>query len=609
MEAAVAKMLAKDPNDRFATMTRMVDALRRGLENGEVMDDEVARRRESVPPPSVSRVMQKLGMQSDAPLPAPVAPAPALASASAPAAKPFDGKSTQVGTPPAPAAAAAPKPAAVEAPISVTNTQPLARVAQPPAMPAPSPSPATTAPLLPAMPAPSATAPLPQMSSRRRTGTPRVGVPVVHDAESADAEPADDSQQPVAGLIDDSMSRTRRGVGESSGRVARPAASSGSAAQSAPRSQSSLSGRVQRPAEDPLNSSQVWFDAGDDDSKVRARKAFAPSLSDLDEYEPPKKNRIGLYAAIGAFLLAGGGVVLAFVGGSHGDHKTPPAPPAVAAVLPADAAASAVIPTPDPATPPAPAPLGSAQVVAVASPPVAPPPVAPVAPLRGHAPTAHAPTAHAPTAHAPTAHAPSRHASHDDPTGFTAPSYTPAVDRTPPPGMDDDPSSRRPTGLGGPRPAPTAPAHPSGVGGANGPVDPYAQTDAPADAGGDKKSEFYANLGTQQLASGDTAGAAASYQRATEIDPKNVTAVTGLGEIALRQGLFGDAIAHLNHAAKLAPRSSRVFTLLGEAYMNSGNNAQAVANFKKALQLDPDNSRAREGFNDASARVPPPTDD
>jgi cytochrome c-type biogenesis protein CcmH/NrfG len=52
-----------------------------------------------------------------------------------------------------------------------------------------------------------------------------------------------------------------------------------------------------------------------------------------------------------------------------------------------------------------------------------------------------------------------------------------------------------------------------------------------------------------------------------------------------------------------------VFTLLGEAYMNSGNNAQAVANFKKALQLDPDNSRAREGFNDASARVPPPTDD
>nr|MBA3539964.1 serine/threonine protein kinase [Deltaproteobacteria bacterium] len=63
MEAAVAKMLAKDPVNRFATTTRMVDALRRGLETGEVMDDEIARRRESVPPPSVSRVMQKMGMQ------------------------------------------------------------------------------------------------------------------------------------------------------------------------------------------------------------------------------------------------------------------------------------------------------------------------------------------------------------------------------------------------------------------------------------------------------------------------------------------------------------------------------------------------------------------
>ncbi|MBA2540327.1 MAG: serine/threonine protein kinase, partial [Deltaproteobacteria bacterium] len=65
MEAAAAKMLAKDPENRFATTTRMVDALRRGLETGEVMEDEVARRRESVPPPSVSRVMQKMGLTAE----------------------------------------------------------------------------------------------------------------------------------------------------------------------------------------------------------------------------------------------------------------------------------------------------------------------------------------------------------------------------------------------------------------------------------------------------------------------------------------------------------------------------------------------------------------
>src|SRR6185436_17680856 len=87
MEAAVTKMLAKDPENRFATTTRMVEALRRGLETGEVMDDEVARRRESIPPPSVSRVMQKMGItqeQVDAretPAPVAAAPAPAVADA------------------------------------------------------------------------------------------------------------------------------------------------------------------------------------------------------------------------------------------------------------------------------------------------------------------------------------------------------------------------------------------------------------------------------------------------------------------------------------------------------------------------------------------------
>jgi hypothetical protein len=42
--------------------------------------------------------------------------------------------------------------------------------------------------------------------------------------------------------------------------------------------------------------------------------------------------------------------------------------------------------------------------------------------------------------------------------------------------------------------------------------------------------------------------------------------------------------------------------------LNSGNNNEAANQFKKALQLDPDNSRARDGYNEASSRVPPPGD-
>jgi len=142
------------------------------------------------------------------------------------------------------------------------------------------------------------------------------------------------------------------------------------------------------------------------------------------------------------------------------------------------------------------------------------------------------------------------------------------------------------------------------------PKDPYGSDDAPSDGvTPEKKAEFFANVGAQQLISGDTAGAAANFKKALELDGKNIPATTGMGEIALRQGLFGDAIAHLSRAAKLAPRSSKVFTLLGEAYLNSGNSAQAAAQFKKALQLDPDNARARDGYNEASSRVPAPSDE
>jgi Tfp pilus assembly protein PilF len=152
-----------------------------------------------------------------------------------------------------------------------------------------------------------------------------------------------------------------------------------------------------------------------------------------------------------------------------------------------------------------------------------------------------------------------------------------------------------------------------GVSGTDAPQDPYGTggvaTDPGDSAAPDKKAEFYASLGQSQLNAGDTAGAASNFKKALELDSKNVNAVIGMGDIALRQGLFGDAIAHLKKAAKMAPRNSQVFTLLGEAYLNAGQNAIAADNFKKALQLDPDNSRAREGYNDASSKVPPAEDD
>jgi tetratricopeptide (TPR) repeat protein len=185
----------------------------------------------------------------------------------------------------------------------------------------------------------------------------------------------------------------------------------------------------------------------------------------------------------------------------------------------------------------------------------------------------------------------------------------PAETSFPVPGAEP---TRRPPGAGSivPVSPPEPDRGPSTPGLTDTPKDPYDTDGAPA-AGGEpeKKAEFFANLGAQQLIGGDTAGAAANFKKALELDGKNVSATTGMGDIALRQGLFGDAIAHLSRAAKLAPRSAKVFTLLGEAYLSSGNNAQAAAQFKKALVIDPDNARARDGYNEASSRVPPLEDE
>jgi hypothetical protein len=289
--------------------------------------------------------------------------------------------------------------------------------------------------------------------------------------------------------------------------------------------------------------------------------------------------------------VIGGGLAFALTRGD-GETKQPPLVQQPVAAITSDAAPSQMIDSVvDAGVAMAPADAAQVAIVATSHPTIAAShPVVPNPPIQH------------PTQHPTTA------GSHDHDRNGGGPDFNFGV---------DDNSRRHnppPAGTGS---ATTTPPPPTKTGGStgvsgDGPLDPYNQGGVadPGDAAApDKKAEFYASLGAQQLASSDTAGAAASFKKALELDGKNVAAVSGMGEIALRQGLFGDAIAHLKKAARLAPKNSNVYTLLGEAYLNSGQNSVAAENFKKALQLDPDNKRAREGYDDASSKVPPPTDE
>ena len=515
MEAGVAKMLAKDPENRFATTTRMVEALRRGLETGEVMEDEIARRRESIPPPSVSRVMQRMGLPLDGAIPdqpllSPVAvPAPAKPPAAA------------VPAPAKPPAAAVPAPALPPVKDPGATLQGT-RAAKPEAVVVAAPA---------------------EDSGRKRTGTPRVGVPIV--ATPVEAPPVEESkvaakeavQPPITGVIEQPQGK-------------------------------------KRPQTEP-NISQSWFDDGDSSARVidddeappRARSRRTASTTDLNVYddEAPRR-RWALFATL-ALVAAIGGVVYAVSrGGSSSNnnsdeltfatHPTTDQQPVATPAQTIDAAPSEII---------AAAPADAAEVVAT--------------------PADAAPVAKAPDKTPVTPPAPPVVAKRDPKTEAKAEPKT--EHRAPPTHEVAFPTSHRP---------PVA-------------KDPDPEPPPSTDPDGDKKSEFFANLGQQQLGNGDIAGAAGNFKKAIDLDAKNVTAVSGQGEIALRQGAFADAIAHLTKASKLSPKSSKVFTLLGEAYLSSAQMKDAAANFKKALQLDPDNARARDGYNEASTHVPPPTDD
>jgi serine/threonine protein kinase len=572
VEACVAKMLAKDPENRFATTTRMVEALRLGLETGQVMEDEIARRRESIPPPSVSRVMQKMGISA-----------------------PVD---TPTGMP------------------VVTGSQTMKGHLEGPGLPAmPSNPPITGSQTMKGH----LEGPLPPLvpdEPRRRTGTPQVGVPVV-------------TQPAVAGQIDRSTiadgfanhhAHAAPSVQVASGAHVIPPSAPIAAVQITPTGPSAAAAPVQARAaavapsisapvvrapetgsgaasgRSKRSSSQLgpgdssaWFEDGDRESaeveSVR-RKVISPSSTDMSLYDEPPRRRLWPLLLVAALALGAVATIVVIATRSEDKRAAKTEPVATTDTPPPTDVPPSQIISPD----------GSAASTT--------PPVTTTLPLAVGKPAEPAKGTGGKTKPSGTSSSGSSGKAVTTDTGNRRPSgggfFDPPTTTTTP---DPTPVHVTPT----PDPTPT----PTGVSGTDGPVDPYGGGDAPpADsAAPEKKAEFFANLGKQQLASGDTAGAAASFKKALELDSKNVAAVIGMGEIALRQGLFGDAIAHLKKAGKLAPKSSYVFTLLGEAYLGTNNNAVAADTFKKALQLDPENVRARDGFNEAQSHVPPAEDD
>ncbi len=122
---------------------------------------------------------------------------------------------------------------------------------------------------------------------------------------------------------------------------------------------------------------------------------------------------------------------------------------------------------------------------------------------------------------------------------------------------------------------------------------------SPSDAA---QADFFVRLGRQKLSSSDLSAAAANFNKAREYDGRSSEAMAGLGEVAFEQGDYAGAAVHLKQAVKLSSRA-RYLVLLGQAYYKMGRAKDAVGEYKKALRLDPSNQEAQHSLEVAERKL------
>ncbi len=82
--------------------------------------------------------------------------------------------------------------------------------------------------------------------------------------------------------------------------------------------------------------------------------------------------------------------------------------------------------------------------------------------------------------------------------------------------------------------------------------------------------------------------AAEAYAHILKLDPNNLDALRGIGDIYYDRNQYDEAIAAYEHYLKESPKDPEVLTDLGTMYLYTGNADQAIIQYKKAIALKPD---------------------
>jgi tetratricopeptide (TPR) repeat protein len=124
-----------------------------------------------------------------------------------------------------------------------------------------------------------------------------------------------------------------------------------------------------------------------------------------------------------------------------------------------------------------------------------------------------------------------------------------------------------------------------------------------AAAAGSRSPRVHFNLGNLQLARGDLAAAAASFETAVRWEPRDGQAWGNLAVVRQRRGDVEGALAAYSNSLRLRPGAPAVWENLASLHIARGDLAAARRSLTAALRLDPTRAEARRAL-EALARLP-----
>jgi tetratricopeptide (TPR) repeat protein len=112
----------------------------------------------------------------------------------------------------------------------------------------------------------------------------------------------------------------------------------------------------------------------------------------------------------------------------------------------------------------------------------------------------------------------------------------------------------------------------------------------------------YSQLGALHKSKGDFVKAAAMYEQATKLDPRNADYLGELADCQLKAGNLSGASQNLQQAIMLNPKAVNEYRTLGDLYMQQKRTDQAIDAYKKFLDKSPDSKIAQIVGDNAFAK-------